>query len=37
MNCNIEKDSRVRDHCHITCKYSGSAHQISNANYRLKK
>ena len=23
----VEKDVRVRDHCHITGKYKGSAHQ----------
>ena len=30
-----EKDIRVRDHCHITGKYRGSAHQDCNINYRL--
>ena len=30
-----EKDVRVRDHCHITGKYRGSAHQDYNINYRL--
>ena len=30
-----EKDNRVRDHCHITGKYRGSAHQDCNINYRL--
>ena len=29
------KDVRVRDHCHITGKYRGSAHQDCNMNYRL--
>ena len=29
------KDIRVRDHCHITGKYRGSAHQDCNINYRL--
>ena len=28
------KDIRVRDHCHITGKYRGSAHQDCNINYR---
>ena len=29
------KDVRVRDHCHITGKYRGSAHQNCNTNCRL--
>ena len=28
-----EKDIRVRDHCHITGKYRGSAHQDCNINF----
>ena len=28
-------DVRVRDHCHITGKYRGSAHQKCNINYKL--
>ena len=31
----IKKDIRVRDHCHITGKYRGSAHQDCNINFRL--
>ena len=30
-----EKDIRVRDHCHITGKYRGSAHQDCNLKLRL--
>ena len=30
-----EKDIRVRDHCHVTGKYRGSAHQDCNINYRF--
>ena len=30
-----EKDIRVRDHCHITGKHRGLAHQDYNINYRL--
>ena len=26
----LKKDVRVRDHCHITGKYRGSAHQDCN-------
>ena len=32
---NSAEDVRVRDHCHITGKYRGSAHQDCNINYRL--
>ena len=31
----MDKDTRVRDHCHITGKYRGSAHQDCNLNFRL--
>ena len=31
-----DKDIRVRDHCHITGKYRGSAHQDCNLKLRLK-
>ena len=31
----IDKDIRVRDHCHITGKYRGSAHQECNLQLRL--
>ena len=30
-----EKDIRVRDHCHITGKYRGSAHQECNLSLRI--
>ena len=30
-----EKDTRVRDHCHITGKYRGSAHQDCNLKLRI--
>ena len=36
--CNKEynnKDVPVRDHCHVTGKYSGSAHTEYNLSYRL--
>ena len=32
-NKSINKDIIVRDHCHITGKYRGSAHQDCNLNY----
>lgn len=31
----VDKDIRVRDHCHVTGKYRGSAHQDSNLNFQL--
>ena len=31
----IDKDIRVRDHCHITGKYRGSAHQECNLKLRV--
>ena len=31
----IDKDVLVKDHCHITGKYRGSAHQDCNLNFRL--
>ena len=30
-----DKDIRVRDHCHVTGKYRGSAHQDCNLNLRI--
>ena len=30
-----EGDVRVRDHCHVTGKYRGSAHQSCNLNFQL--
>ena len=36
--CNKEynnKDAPVRDHCHVTGKYRGSAHNVCNRSYRL--
>ena len=36
--CNEElgKD-RVRDHCHLTGKFSGAAHEVCNLKYRVPK
>ena len=31
-----DKDIRVRDHCHITGKFRGSAHQDCNLKLRIK-
>jgi len=28
-------DKRVRDHCHVTGKYRGSAHESCNLNFKL--
>ena len=30
-----ETDIRVSDHCHVTGKYRGSAHQDCNVNFKL--
>ena len=30
-----EEDKRVRDHCHVTGKYRGAAHNECNRNFRL--
>ena len=32
----VEKDVRVRDHCHVTGKFRGSAHQECNLKLRIK-
>ena len=31
-----DKDVRIRDHCHITGKFRGSAHQECNLKLRIK-
>ena len=31
----VDNDVKVRDHCHITGKYSGSAHRDCNINLEL--
>ena len=31
----LKTDKRVRDHCHITGKYRGAAHNNCNLNYRI--
>ena len=31
----IDNDVKVRDHCHITEKYRGSAHRDCNINFKL--
>ena len=31
-----DKDVRVRDHCHITGKFRGSAHQECNLKLKIK-
>ena len=32
----MKKDIRVRDHCHITGKYRGSAHQDCNLKLKIE-
>ena len=34
-NDDIDNDVTVRDHCHITEKYRGSAHRDCNINLKL--
>ena len=31
----IDNDVKVRDHCHITRKYRGSAHRDCNINFKF--
>ena len=33
----IDSDDKVRDHCHITGKYRGSAHWSCNINLKINK
>ena len=36
--CNEELDrDRVRDHCHLTGKFRGAAHEICNLKYKVPK
>ena len=36
LDCgNVDGDVKVRDHCHITGKYRGSAHRDFNINVKL--
>ena len=37
LDCLVYKMTKVRDHCHITGKYSGSAHWSCNINLKLTK
>ena len=34
---NLLRDDKVRDHCHLTGKYRGAAHNQCNLNYKLPK
>ena len=34
---NLLRDDKVRDHCHLTGKYRGAAHNHCNLNYKLPK
>ena len=33
-NDHVDNDTKVRDHCHITGRYKGSAHRNSNSNLK---
>ena len=36
--CNEELGkARVRDHCHLACKFMGAAHEICNLKYKVPK
>ena len=36
--CNEELDKdRVRDHCHLSGKFRGAAHEICNLKYKVQK
>ena len=36
--CNVEfGNDRVRDHCHMSGKFRGSAHEICNIEYKVPK
>ena len=36
--CNEELgDDRVRDHCHLSGKFRGAAHEIFNLKYKVPK
>ena len=36
--CNEELgDDRVRDHCHLSFKFRGAAHEICNLKYKVSK
>ena len=34
---NNNNEEKVRDHCHVTSKFRGAAHQKCNANLKLTK
>ena len=34
--CNVELgEDRVRDHCHLSGKFRGAAHEVSNLEYKV--
>ena len=33
----IDGDEKVRDHCHVTCKYRGAAHWSGNINLKISE
>ena len=33
----LQEDAKIRDHCHYTGKYRGTAHDVCNSTYKISK